>query len=225
MSQEPDEEDGPPEPLVPRSRPGAGQVGGEPAASGGAAIRILLAEDDSWDAELAQRLLSRAGLRCAWTVVASREAFTEQLAAGRPDVVVSDFSMPGFTGEEALRIAKERYPDLPVVIWSGVLGDETAVGLIKEGATDYILKDRPARLGSAVERAVAEARQRRRLAEIELQLGQAQRLASLGKLVAAEQAVTRTRQMLEAIRGELAADQPSEEARLGRGTTGGHQVR
>ena len=70
----------------------------------------------------------------------------------------------------ALKIAQEQCPQIPFIIWSGVLGDETAVGLIKQGATDYILKDRPARLASAIQRALAEAEQRAYLAQLEDQL-------------------------------------------------------
>ena len=57
------------------------------------------------------------------------------MAAFRPDLILSDFQLPGFSGAEALKIAQERYPDVPFIIWSGVLGDEAAVALIKEGAT------------------------------------------------------------------------------------------
>jgi DNA-binding NtrC family response regulator len=83
-----------------------------------------------------------------------------------------------------------------------VLGDEAAVELIKQGATDYVLKDRPARLPSVILRALAEVEQRARLANLEGQLEQAQRLASLGQLAAAEEAMTRIRQLLTAARGE-----------------------
>ena len=89
---------------------------------------------------------------------------------------------------------------MPFIIWSGVLGDEAAVELMKHGATDYILKDRPARLPSAIRRPLAEAEQRARLALLEDQLFDAQRLASLGHLAAAEQALGRTREQLAASR-------------------------
>jgi DNA-binding NtrC family response regulator len=165
------------------------------------AARVLILEDSAWDADLAQRLMTSAGLDFQAVVVETRADFTEQLAAFCPDVIVSDFSLPGFSGEEALRIAQEKRPEVPYIFWSGALGDETAVDLIKRGATDYILKDRPARLPSAVSRALAEARQRARLAQIEDQISQAQHLASLGHLRAAEQAATRIREMLAAARG------------------------
>ena len=141
-------------------------------------------------------------------MVDTRASFVEQLAAFRPDLILSDFHLPGFSGAEALKIAQERYPDIPFIIWSGVLGDEAAVELIKQGATDYVLKDRPARLPSAVMRALAEAEQRARLAQLEDQLLQVQRLASLGQLEAAEQEMIRVRQMLTAARGEARVEEP-----------------
>ncbi len=144
-------------------------------------LRILILEDDPRDAELAQRLLTREGVGFTATVVDTRAAFEEQLAAFSPDVVLSDFSLPGFSGATALAIAQEQCPQIPFIIMSGVLGDESAVELIKQGATDYVLKDRPARLPSVIRRAVAEAAQRARLAQLEAQLRRWQRMASLGQ--------------------------------------------
>ena len=170
-------------------------------------IRLLLLEDNAADAELAQRLLERAGLQLATVVVETRVAFVDQLAAFGPHIILCDFALPGFSGAAALEIAQEGYPEVPVIIWSGVLGDEAAVELIKHGATDYILKDRPARLASAIRRALAEAGQRVRLAGLEAELHEARRLASLGQLAAAEQALRRTREQLAAARHEaMAAD-------------------
>jgi DNA-binding NtrC family response regulator len=171
--------------------------------------RILILEDSPWDAELAQRLLTSEGLNFSAVVVETKAAFLQQLAPPGPDIIISDYSLPGFTGTEALLIVQEQHPEIPFICWSGVLGDETAVELIKLGATDYVLKDRPARLPSAVSRALLEARQRSRLAQIEGQLGQAQRLASLGHLGAAEEALSRTHQMLADVRGDEIAADPS----------------
>jgi len=191
------------------SRPGKAATGpGKMADPAGRTARILILEDDSWDAELAQRLLTGAGLAFNAVVVDTRASFTEQLAAFRPDIILSDFHLPGFSGELALEIAQERCPQIPFIIWSGVLGDEAAVGLIKKGATDYILKDRPARLASAIQRALAEAEQRAYLAQLEDQLFAAQRLASLGQLAAAEEAVSLTRQKLAAARRQATAADP-----------------
>jgi DNA-binding NtrC family response regulator len=176
--------------------------------SAGRSARILILEDQAWDAALAQRLLVSAGLNLVAVVVDTKVSFIEQMAAFRPDVVLSDYHLPGFSGREALKIAQELYPDTPFIIWSGVLGDEAAVELIKQGATDYVLKDRPVRLPSVILRALADVEQRARLADLEDQLQQAQRLASLGKLAAAEEAMTRIRQLLTAARGEPRVTEP-----------------
>ena len=178
------------------------------ADSAGRSARILILEDEAWDANLAQRLLLEAGLNLVAVVVDSKASFIEQMATFQPDIILSDYYLPGFSGREALKIAQELYPDIPFIIWSGVLGDEAAVELIKQGATDYVLKDRPARLPSVILRALAEVEQRARLAHLEAQLLQAQRLASLGKLAAAEQAMSRIRQLLTAARGEVKATEP-----------------
>ena len=170
--------------------------------------RILILEDEDWDAALAQRLLVSAGLNFVAVVVDTKASFIEQMDAFRPDIILSDYHLPGFSGQEALKIAQELYPDTPFIIWSGVLGDEAAVELIKQGATDYVLKDRPARLPSVILRALAELEQRAQLANLEDQLLQAQRLASLGQLAAAEEAMTRIRQLLTAARGEARVAEP-----------------
>ena len=179
----------------------AAEVAGRPA-------RILILEDEAWDAERAQSLLTSAGLEFTCVVVATKALFMEKLDSFRPDVILSDYHLPGFSGAAALAIAQERYPDVPFIIWSGVLGDEAAVALIKQGATDYVLKDRPARLPSVIGRALAEAEQRMRLADLDEQLREAQRLASLGHLGAAEQAMNLTRELLATARQEVATAEP-----------------
>jgi DNA-binding NtrC family response regulator len=197
-----------PETSEPETTTSPGQqdsLPGDSADSARGKARILIAEDEAWDAELAQRLLTGAGLGFTAVVVDTRASFVEQLAAFRPDVILSDFHMPGFSGETALEIAKEQCPLVPFVFWSGVLGDEAAVELIKKGATDYVLKDRPARLPSVIYRALAEAEQRAQLAKLEDQLREAQRLASLGQLAAAEEAVRLTRQLLAVTRQVVTA--------------------
>jgi DNA-binding NtrC family response regulator len=183
------------------------ETGGE-ADSAGPSARILILEDEAWDAALAQRLLVNAGLNLVAVVVDHKASFIEQMAAFRPDIILSDYHLPGFSGQEALKIAQELYPDIPFIIWSGVLGDEAAVELIKQGATDYVLKDRPARLPSVILRALAEVRQRARITYLEDQLLQAQRLASLGQLAAAEEAMTRIRELLTAARGQARVTEP-----------------
>jgi DNA-binding NtrC family response regulator len=197
------------------SAPGAAAAPGQPGSSAadaadatGRPARILILEDEAWDAERAQSLLTSAGLDFTCIVVAIKALFVEKLDSFRPDVILSDYHLPGFSGEAALAIAQERYPDVPFIIWSGVLGDEAAVALIKQGATDYVLKDRSARLPSVIGRALAEAEQRMRLADLDEQLREAQRLASLGRLGAAEQAMSLTRELLASARQEVITAEP-----------------
>jgi DNA-binding NtrC family response regulator len=181
----------------------------DPADVTGRPARILILEDEAWDAERAQSLLTSAGLDFTCVVVATKALFVAKLDSFRPDVILSDYHLPGFSGAAALAIAQERYPDVPFIIWSGVLGDEAAVALIKQGATDYVLKDRPARLPSVIGRALAEAEQRSRLADLDEQLREAQRLASLGHLGAAEQAMNLTRELLATARQEVTTAEPA----------------
>jgi signal transduction histidine kinase len=145
-------------------------------------LRILLLEDDPADAELTQRMLAGAGLDFTAVVVDEKAAFTRQLADFRPQVILSDFSLPGFSGASALKIARAQDPHTPFIFLSGAMGDEAAVELIRQGAMDYILKDRPGRLASVVRRAVDEAVQGAQRARLEAQLQQSQRLESLGQL-------------------------------------------
>ena len=160
----------------------ATEANGAAAAQADAPVRharILILEDEAWDAALAQRLLVGAGLELTAVVVDTKALFIEQLAAFGPDVILSDYRLPGFSGREALKIVQAEAPDIPFIFWSGVLADEAAVELIKQGATDDVMKDRPARLPAVILRALAEAERRARLAQLKDQLMQAQSRDSL----------------------------------------------
>jgi len=134
-------------------------------------LRILLAEDMATDAELEVLELARAGLRVTHLTVQSRGAFVDALREFIPDVILSDFSMPGFDGMAVLALAREMCPDTPFIFVSGTIGEEFAIRALKNGATDYVLKDNLVRLPSAVERALREAKERvaRRKVEEELE--------------------------------------------------------
>jgi PAS domain S-box-containing protein len=121
---------------------------------------ILLLEDSELDAELIQNLLRRSGLGLAVDRAADRRGFVERLAATRYDLILSDYQLPGFDGLAALALAREHQPDAPFIFVSGMMGEELAIETLKGGATDYILKQRLARLPAAVERALAESRER-----------------------------------------------------------------
>ena len=133
-------------------------------------LRILLVEDVTDDAELALLELRRSGLHPDQRVVDSEKAFVGALREFAPDVILSDFSMPGFDGMTALTLAREICPDTPFIFVSGTIGEEFAVSAVKSGATDYVMKANLVRLPAAVERALREGRERaaRRKAEGEL---------------------------------------------------------
>jgi len=150
------------------------------AMSAAPTIRVLLTEDVASDAELEVRELKRAGLRLKHRLVDSEQSFEQVLREFSPDVILSDFSMPGFDGMAALALARELCPDTPFIFVSGTIGEEYAVRALKSGATDYVLKGNLVRLPAAVERALAEAQQRRERRKIEAELDIArERLASI----------------------------------------------
>ncbi len=132
------------------------------------ALRILLVEDAETDAELQFRELRRSGIAFDARRVQTESDFLVQLAEYAPDIIVSDYSVPGFGGLRALEIARERVPDLPFVFVSGAMGEDKAVELLQRGATDYVLKTNLARLSPALTRAIgdAEAKRARRKAEM-----------------------------------------------------------
>ncbi len=133
-------------------------------------LHILHLEDEPNDARLIQTQLANSGLDCTITVVANRTEFLAMLEHGWVDLVLSDYAVPGFDGMMALKVVRERWPMLPFVLVSGTLGEEVAVESLKNGATDYVLKDGLSRLAPVVVRAMAEQEREleRRRAEVEL---------------------------------------------------------
>lgn len=129
-------------------------------------LRVLVLEDRASDAELLVRELRRAGYDPQWERVDTEQDYLEKLKH-EYDIILSDYSMPQFDGMRALRLLRERGSQIPFILVSGTMGEETAVAAMKEGATDYLLKDRLARLGPAVAQAVEQSRlrQERVLAE------------------------------------------------------------
>ena len=120
-------------------------------------LSILILEDNPNDAELIVRQLEREGFSVKWTRVETEKAFQEGLK-GKPDLILADYTVPSFGGMDALRVRMEKAPDIPLVIISGTIGEETAVECMKLGASDYVLKDKLFRLGPVVERALEEAK-------------------------------------------------------------------
>ncbi|HUR57787.1 MAG TPA: ATP-binding protein [Opitutaceae bacterium] len=124
-------------------------------------LRILLLEDNSPHAELVQHFLRESGLKFRVTRVETRDDFIAQLDQHPPDMILSDYALPSFDGYAALAIAKEKTPHVPFIFVTGTMGEEVAIETLKNGATDYVLKTRLARLGPAVIRALREAADRR----------------------------------------------------------------
>lgn len=130
-------------------------------------LRFLLLEDSPVDAELNERELRKAGISFTSLRVESLPAFVAALDEFKPDLILADYHLPGFDGLRPLAITREKYPEIPFIFVSGAMGEERAADSIKHGATDYIIKDRLARLPSAVQRALEEkaARVQRRESE------------------------------------------------------------
>lgn len=133
-------------------------------------LRILMLEDTPSDAELVQHELRAAGVAFTATRVETREDFERELEQFSPDLILSDYSLPGYDGISALATVVLEKPDIPFIFVSGALGEELAIETLKCGATDYILKSKLSRLGPAVVRAMREATERtdRKKAEEEL---------------------------------------------------------
>jgi hypothetical protein len=130
-------------------------------------LRILHVEDNPDDVELVRATLAAGGVSCETVIVSGREEFTRALESGRFDLILSDFSLPQFDGLAALEIARRIAPAVPFILVSGTLGEESAVESLRGGATDYVLKQRLARLAAAVQRAMEEAGERRARREAE----------------------------------------------------------
>jgi PAS domain S-box-containing protein len=118
-------------------------------------LRVLILEDKPRDAKLMALELENAGFDVSWKQVDSEKGYLDELSPGL-DVILADGSVPDFDATRALDILKERGLDTPLIVVTGSLADERAVELIKRGAVDYLLKDRLARLGQAVGRALEQ---------------------------------------------------------------------
>ncbi|MCU7937633.1 MAG: EAL domain-containing protein [Candidatus Thiodiazotropha sp. (ex Dulcina madagascariensis)] len=122
-------------------------------------IQILIVEDLPYDAELMVLRLKEEGLDLAWLRVQTETDYLSALE-GQPDLILCDWHLPQFNGQRALELLRDRDSDTPFIIVSGGIGEEAAIDALHQGANDYVLKDRPARLGEAVRRALDEKRLR-----------------------------------------------------------------
>lgn len=145
-------------------------------------IRVLQVEDSELDAELVLAELEADGILHEARLVDDQAAYLAALAEFNPHIVLSDLSVPGFSGQHALELLRARDDDLPFIFVSATLGEEAAIEALRNGATDYILKQNPARLASAVRRALAEVDARKASRRAEAELIRSQRFESLAML-------------------------------------------
>lgn len=147
-------------------------------------MKILHLEDSPYDADLIRTYLRRDFPDAQIHTVSNREDFVAQLSSTKPDLVLSDFTLASFNGMEALAIARDQAGDVPFIFVSGTIGEDRAIEALKAGASDYIIKDRPKRLASAIKRAIRETQERRQRRAAEEQFLRAQRLENIGMLAA-----------------------------------------
>ena len=121
-------------------------------------LRALIVEDSESDCALLLRILEKGGYQVTHERVDSADALKARLREQKWNLVISDFSMPGFNGVAALAIVRENDPYLPLIFLSGTIGAEIAVEAMRTGAQDYVLKGNAARLIPSIQRSLAEAR-------------------------------------------------------------------
>lgn len=137
-----------------------------------AQLKILVVEDLPADAEFTLREVQKAGINHTAVRVDTKREFLGQIEEFAPDIILADYTMPEFSGLEALALAHERCPDTPFIFVSATIGEEIAIESLKRGAVDYILKTNLKRLGPAVERALKDVAERRARLRVERQFNE-----------------------------------------------------
>jgi len=145
-------------------------------------INILHLEDNTTDAELIHATLTAADILCDTVRVEGRADFIEAVESGGFDLILADYNLPSFDGVSALAIARRKCPEIPFIFVTGSLGEERAIETLKNGATDYVLKNSPGRLVPAVLRAMEEVAAQAQRKRLEDQLRHAQKMESIGTL-------------------------------------------
>lgn len=139
-------------------------------------IRVLILEDDPRDAALIIRALEHEGLNVECRLVDKEQEYVSNLAWG-PDIILADYTLPRFDALGALEYLKRSMSEIPLIVVSGSIGEDLAVEAIREGASDYLLKDRLGRLGKAVLKAIAQSKLERQAKVMDRELAQSSALA------------------------------------------------
>jgi two-component system cell cycle sensor histidine kinase/response regulator CckA len=145
-------------------------------------LRILHVEDSVDDSEIVHRILRGDGIDCEIERRETRAEFIENIRSQDYDLILADCTLPNFSGLHALALAHQYAPETPFIFVSGTIGEEIAIESLRNGATDYVLKNQLSRLPAAVRRSIQEVEQRERNRDMERRLQQAQNLKSVGTL-------------------------------------------
>jgi two-component system, cell cycle sensor histidine kinase and response regulator CckA len=148
----------------------------------GVPLCVLIVEDSEDDAVMILRELKRAGYDVDLKRVDDSDALKASLAARQWDLVISDFSMPGFSGTDALKLVRSTGSDAPFIFVSGTMGEDAAVAALKDGAQDFLVKTNLKRLVPAVQRELREAEERRQRKRLEQHVLQLQKFEAIGRL-------------------------------------------
>ncbi|MBC6111301.1 ATP-binding protein [Pedobacter fastidiosus] len=150
-------------------------------------LKILIVEDNKSDADLLLREIKKSGITFSAEIVHTRSSFEDALLSFIPDIILSDYSLPAFDAVTAFRIKQNKYPSIPFIIVSGVIGEENAVELIKDGVTDYVSKNKLFTLPIKINRALKDVlEQKEKLLTDEKLRIQTQELLISNRLLIAE---------------------------------------
>jgi two-component system, cell cycle sensor histidine kinase and response regulator CckA len=148
----------------------------------GLPLRVLIIEDSEDDAKLIVRELKSGGYDVKYQRVDSSAAVCRACDSQEWDLIISDYSMPHFSGSEALKLVRSKHLEMPFIFVSGTIGEETAVAAMKNGAQDYLIKGNLKRLMPAVQRELREHEQRKERERLQKHVQQLQRFEAIGRL-------------------------------------------